>query len=108
MSQKIRYDEKFNSRRILKIRSWDKTEDSESVNYIPDSQLPEAISRVGFCLDQVQGWEDYTDQFEKFFNKSPKVVVHVYGFEDLILLESFDYFNHLMDKFIETQQVHGQ
>lgn len=105
--QKVRYDEKFNSKRIIKIRKASQTEDTESILYISDDELPEDITKVGFCLDQVEGWEEYNDPFNKFINKQPKVVVHVYGFEDLILLESFEYFNLVMEEFYIRQQNNG-
>ena len=70
---KIRYDEKFTSRRIIKLRKADQSEDLDSVHYVPDEDLDEAISRVGFSLDQVEGFEEYLDSFNKFHNKRSKL-----------------------------------
>lgn len=50
---KLRYDEIFNSRRILKWRRHDQCDDPESISFIPESNLIEVITRIGFGLDQV-------------------------------------------------------
>lgn len=108
MAELIRYDEKFNTKRIFKSRKWNLTEDTESVNYVPDEELPEHIIRLGFMLDCVQSWEEYIDHYEKFTNKVPKCSVTVYGEGSLIILESFEYFDAVMEVFIEKQQANGE
>lgn len=101
---KLRYDEIFNSRRILKWRRHDQCDDPESISFVSESDLIEVITRIGFGLDQVQGWEEYIDPLEKFKNKDSKIVVTIYGVDEVILLEDYDYFNAVMLQFISTQQ----
>lgn len=104
---KIKYDEKFVALRIKKLRDEDQIDDIDSVHHIKDSELPEEITKVGFSLDCVQAWEEYTDPFKIFENTQPKVRAIIYGYGEPILLMSFDEFDQVMDKFIKKQQENG-
>jgi hypothetical protein len=108
MTELIRYDEKFNTKRIFKARKWNLTEDTESVNYVPDKELPEHIIKVAFMLDSVQCWEEFDDPFNKFQSAAIKCSVTVYGEGSFIILESFEYFDAVMEAFIEKQQANGK
>lgn len=99
----IRYDERFRTRRITKLRTNEQSTDKESIYFTPDSECEEEIIKFSFLLGDVETWEEENDPLGRFKSSLKKTMVSLTS-NEYIILEDFEVFDKIMNSFILMQQ----
>lgn len=100
-----RYDEYYRTHRIEKVRQENESNNEDSVHYVAESDLEEQIIKYSFLLNEVIGWESFTNPIGVFKYKGSMTLLTSVNYRGMILLVDFEEFDKVMKSFIAKQNA---